>query len=241
MFGMLGDPNDMGAVIAMSLPFALVPVFEESTGPLSKAAGLLYTGLAAVAIWLTRSRGAMLAVAAEFLAVRLVRSKKKNRLGLILTAGLLGAGYFGLMSLVPRSADDLEASEGSRLTFWKSAVNMAVKNPVLGVGYNQYPSNYMSYAVGTIYERGRRTAHSSWFLALGESGFVGFFLFCAFFISVVRIAWRNRARRPAQFYAVAGYGVAMSFLSHTYSLYFYILMALILASAGVKERISDGA
>jgi O-antigen ligase len=230
----------MGAVIAMSLPFALEPVFEETTGPLGKLAGVLYAGAAAFTIWLTRSRGTMLAVLAQFFVLRAVRSKKKARLGLILTAGLLGAGYYGLLSLVPRDMGEMDASQGSRLTFWKSAVNMAVHNPVLGVGYNQYPDNYMSYAVGTIYERGRRTAHSSWFLALAESGFPGFFLFCAFFVSVARIAWRNRVKRPGQLYAAAGYGVAMSFLSHTYSLYYYILMALVLASAGVKEKKFDG-
>jgi putative inorganic carbon (hco3(-)) transporter len=238
--GKLADPNDMGSVIAMSLPFALVPFFEETTGPLAKTAILFYAIIAGVAIWFTRSRGTMLAVLAEVFAVRVVRSRKKGRLGLFLTAGLLAGGYFGLLNLVPRDTGEMAASEGSRLTFWKSAVNMAVHNPILGVGYDQYPDNYMSYAVGTIYERGARTAHSSWFLALGESGFPGFFLFCAFFISVARIAWRNRAKRPGQLYAVVGYGVAMSFLSHTYSLYYYILMALVLASAGVKQKVPGG-
>jgi O-antigen ligase len=116
---------------------------------------------------------------------------------------------------------------------------MAVHNPLLGVGFDQYGDNYMDYAVGEVIERGNRTAHSSWFLALGESGFIGFYFFCAFFISVVRIAWQDRVKRPAQLYAVAGYGVAMSFLSHTYSLYFYVLMALALASAGVKEQVKN--
>jgi putative inorganic carbon (HCO3(-)) transporter len=240
MSGMLADPNDMGAIIAMALPFALVPVFEEATGPLGKTAGLIYTALAAGTIWLTRSRGTMLAVVAEFLVLRIVRTKKKRRMGLVFTTVLLGAGYMGLMSLVPRRADDLEGSQASRVAFWKSAVNMAVHNPVLGVGFGQFPDNFMDYAVGRIYERGRKTAHSSWFLALAETGFVGFFLFVAFFVSVVRIAWRDRAQRPGQLYAVAGYGVAMSFLSHTYSLYYYILMALILASASVKKKVRDG-
>jgi putative inorganic carbon (HCO3(-)) transporter len=234
MSGMLSDPNDMGAFIVMALPFALVPAFDEAAGLGARAAGILYAGLAAAVVWLTRSRGTMLALAAQFLAVRLVRSKRRT--GLILTAVMLGVGYIGLISLVPRDQGDMEESQASRLTFWKTAANMAVHNPLLGVGFDQYPDNYMDYAVGTIYERGHRTAHSSWFLALGESGFVGFGLFCAFFVSVARVAWRNRLKRPAQLYAVAGYGVAMSFLSHTYSLYLYLLMALVLASSGVNER-----
>ena len=117
---------------------------------------------------------------------------------------------------------------------------MAAHNPLFGVGYAQHPEQYMSYAVGHIYERGNRTAHSSWFLALGESGVVGFVLFVGFFVGVVKVAWKNRGQRPAQLYSVAGYGVAMSFLSHTYAHYFYTLMALVLASDGVAERAKSG-
>jgi O-antigen ligase len=232
--GALADPNDTGAIIAMALPFALVPLFEETSGPLTKAAGACYACLAAFAVWLTRSRGTILAIGAEYLAVR--AAKSRNRVALVLTALALGVGYQGVLLLIPRSMNEMEASQGSRLTFWKSAVNMAVHNPILGVGFDQYPENYMSYAVGTIYERGRRTTHSSWLLALAETGFVGFFLFCSFFASVARLAWRNRDKRPAQLYSVVGYGVAMSFLSHTYSLDFYLLMALVLASACVQVK-----
>jgi O-antigen ligase len=233
--GVLGDPNDMGAFIVMAMPFALVPAFDKKSGPFRKLAAFLYACLAAFVIWLTRSRGTMLAIAAQFLVSRLVRNKT-SRVGILFTAGLLAVGYTGLLRIVPRDSGEMEASQDSRITFWKSAVNMAAHNPLLGVGFHQYPENYMSYAVGTVYERGNRTAHSSWFLALGESGVVGFTLFVGFFVSVVRVAWAERTYRPAQLYAVAGYGVAMSFLSHTYSQYFYILMALVLASAGVKDR-----
>lgn len=238
--GMLGDPNDMGALVVMALPFALAPVFEETSGALTKASGLFYAASAAVLVWLTRSRGTMLALVAQFLVVRLVRSKR-SRMSLILTTVLAGAGYMGLMSLVPRAAEDMEGSQNGRLTFWKAAANIAVKNPLFGVGFGQFSTHYESYIVGPVTVRGKRTAHSSWFLALAESGFVGFFLFCAFFASVVRVAWRDRARRPGQLYALGGYGVAMSFLSHTYTSYYYVLMALILASAGLKGKVHDGA
>jgi O-antigen ligase len=238
--GTLGDPNDVGALIVMAMPYALVPAFGRRSGVFAKTAGLLYGALAGFVIWLTRSRGTMLAVVAQFLAVRLVRNPRK-RLALFVTTCVLGAGYLGLMQMIPREQDDMEASQGSRITYWKTAVNMAAHNPLFGVGYAQYPEQYMSYAVGKVYERGSRTAHSSWFLALGESGFVGFFFFAAFFVSVARIAWRNREKRPAQLYSVAGYGVAMTFLSHTYSQYFFTLMALVLASDGVTERPTNAA
>jgi len=235
--GTIGDPNDVGALIVMALPFALVPAFAKRSGAFARTAGVLFGGAAAFVIWLTRSRGTMLALVGQFLVLRLVKNPRK-RLALLFTAVVLGAGYMGLMQLIPREQDDMEASQSSRITYWKTAVNMAAHNPLFGVGYSQYPEQYMSYAVGHVYERGNRTAHSSWFLALGETGAVGFVFFVGFFISVLKIAWKNRAQRPAQLFAVAGYGVAMSFLSHTYAHFLYTLMALVLASdgVGVEER-----
>ncbi|MEK7389362.1 MAG: O-antigen ligase family protein [Elusimicrobiota bacterium] len=234
--GMLGDPNDMAAIIVMALPFALAPLWvKEQSSPLSKGAGFIYMVMAASVIWLTRSRGAMLAVVAQFLVFRWVRGSGR-RLGWLLLTPLILAGYFAFTKLIPRSVEDMATSEASRITLWKTAVNMGVRNPILGVGFNQYPSNYESYAVGTVHEWGQRTAHSSWFLVLGESGFVGFIFFTAFVASIVRKAWLNKEMRPEQLFSVVGYGVAMSFLSHAYSQYFYFLMALILASAGVSAR-----
>lgn len=234
-YNLMGDPNDLGAIIVMAVPFVLVPVFKRASGPFTRLFGLAYAGFAAATVWLTRSRGTMLAAVGQFFVYRIVHTPKKRRLGLVVTALVLGVGYQALTHIVPRDAEEMEASGGSRITYWQTAVNMAVHSPFLGVGFGQYPENYMGYAVGTIYERGNRTAHSSWFLAMGESGFVGFFFYVAFFLSVVKMAWRARERRPAQLYAVAGYGVAMSFLSHTYAMDFYLLMGLVIASGGIAE------
>ncbi len=75
--GQLGDPNDTGALIVMALPFALVSaVRPEKAGPFAKVAGVLYAVLAAIVIWLTRSRGTMLAMVAQILVFRLLRSSK---------------------------------------------------------------------------------------------------------------------------------------------------------------------
>lgn len=239
--GVFGDPNDMAAIIVMALPFALVPLFfDETSGLIAKTAGLSYAALAAFVIWLSASRGAMLALAAQIVIFRWVKSGM-NRLKLFLMTAGAGAAYMGLLHFIHRDAADMATSENSRKTIWIAGINMALHNPILGVGYHQFAANYESHVIGTVYEWGRKTAHSSWILALGETGFVGFFLFVAFFISVARIAWRNKDKRPAQFYAVVGYGVAMSFLSHTYSPYFYLLMALVLASSCVRPKPVDGA
>ncbi len=238
-YNLLGDPNDLGAIIVMALPFALAAWFKKRANPFGRLGGLLYAGFAAIVIWFTRSRGTMLGLAVQFLVYRRARAKRL-RLSLILMACFVGVAYYGAMKLVPRDEEEMSTSSDSRITLWGSGLNMALHSPFLGVGYHQFNDNYMSYAIGTIYEYGSRTAHSSWFLALGESGFVGLFLYCAYFKSVFRIAWSHREERPEQLYSLAGYVACITFLSHTYTLDNYMLTGLIVASNGVREKLKNG-
>ena len=127
-------------------------------------------------------------------------------------------------------------SQESRVIYWKAAVNMTLRHPLLGVGFGRYPILYESYSGAVKYEWGQRTAHSSWLLAFAESGLVGGGLFIAFFIAVWRQAWAHRRAHSDLLYALLGYLVTMTFLSHTYSLYPYVLAGLILSASAVKER-----
>ncbi len=72
------------------------------------------------------------------------------------------------------------------------------------------------------------TAHSSWVLALGEGGFAALFLFASLWIYGAFAAWKIRLDQPEYFLGIAGYGMAITFLSHTYLLYPYILLALVI-------------
>jgi len=236
--GMFGNSNDLASVIVMVIPFALVPAFSAASSLVPQAVGILFSGFSLLLIWFTRSRGAMLALAAQALTAMNFGGSSKRWLGTMLLAGLLGAGYFTAIKVMPRDAEDMEISSESRITFWKTAVNMTLHNPIFGVGFDEFPANYDSYSTGVKYVWGLRTAHSSWFLAFAESGVIGGLLFVTFFLMVLRTAWRNRQRWPAQFYALAGYGVAMSFLSHTYTFYFYLLAGLVIASDAFQEGLN---
>jgi len=238
--GMFGDPNDLAAVVIMAIPFALVPVFNKTAGLTGQIAGVLFTAFSMLVIWYTKSRGAMLAVVMQALTALSLRRSSHKGFKMALLVGLLGGGYFIALHAIPRTSEEMQESSESRITYWKAAVNMAIHHPFLGVGFDQYPDNYEHYASGTIYEWGRRTAHSSWFLAFAESGIPGGLLYVSFFLIALRTAWRNRRRWPAQLCALAGYGTAMSFLSHTYSLYFYLLSGLILASDAFSKRTDGG-
>lgn len=232
------DPNDLAAVTVLALPLALAPFLGgagSDGGAGRRFLGLLSAGLSLIAIWYSQSRGALIALFAEIMGAFTFLHLRRRWFGALVLSVVLAAGYFGVLKASTRSQEDLGVSAESRAIYWKAAVRMALRNPLLGVGYDQYPANYESYSAGNVSEWGERTAHSSWLLAFAESGLVGGTLFLAFFLAVARTAWRRRLEWPGHLYALAGYGVAMSFLSHTYQLYPYLLCGLILASDAVQE------
>ena len=233
------DPNDLAAISIIAVPLALAPVFSRVQGLSQRLIGFLFFTVAVLTIWYSQSRGALLALAAQLVLFQCLRTFRRSRaLAALLMLGI-GIGYAFLMGTLTRTANDLDASKESRLVYWETALRMTARHPLLGVGYNQYPETYETYSSSLKYESGKRTAHSSWLLAFAESGLLGGLLFAAFFITVLQTAWRNRAERPDQFYALGGYAVAMTFLSHTYLLFPYLLYGLILASDSVKERMPD--
>src|SRR5207302_10031172 len=189
--------------------------------------GFLFTGFSVLVIWYTKSRGAMLALAVQILTAGTLKTSGNKWLRMLLLAGLLGAGYVAAVKAIPRDPEDMLVSTENRITYWKAAVNMSLHHPIWGVGYGQFEQNVWQH----------QTAHSSWFLAFAESGILGGLLFVAFFVAVLWTAWSIRRQYPEQLYALVGYGVAMTFLSHTYLIYPYMLAGLIIASDSLHVRI----
>ncbi len=238
--GMLGDSNDLAAIVVMALPFALVGSFQKGTDVFRQLFGGLFCLCAFLVIWFSQSRGAMLGLSMQALAWAVIRSRGQKLFRLLFVAGVLCAIGFTAMKAMHRQSEEMEASSESRITYWKTAVNMAAHHPLLGVGFNQYPVNYDAYSIGTKYEWGLRTAHSSWFLVLAETGLLGAALFLAFFVVALKTAWKQRGLWPDHFCAMAGYVVIISFLSHPYVMYPYLLIGLVMAADALRRPQSHG-
>lgn len=236
LVGMLADPNDLATIVIMALPFALMKIFTRFPQLVDQAFGALFAVMAAMVIWFTRSRGAIVALVAQMGVVYYSRVTKEKRIQAILLACVIAVAGAMVVQVIPREAEDLSASQTSRLIYWKAAIKMAIRHPLMGVGYNQFPVNYDSYSGDDKFEWGRRTCHSSWFLALSETGFVGAWIYFTFFGCALGFAWKNRKQRPGQFYALVGYAAGMSFLSHTYLTYPYLLTGLILSQQSLTEK-----
>jgi O-antigen ligase len=230
--GILENSNDIAAIMVMALPMALVPLVERRSGPFSSIFGLCFGGLTLVALWQSQSRGALLALVIIGATWFALKTRHPKRVIAIVLIGTFLASPL-INQVMRRGAEDLEQSQESRITYWKAGLKMAMKNPLLGVGFGRYPYEFESYAEGDIFEWGHRTAHSSWVLLLAEAGVPALLILLFFLYRVYRGAWSVIKVQSDLFYALLGYTIVISFLSHTYLLYPYILFALVLCAANI--------
>ncbi len=233
--GLLGDPNDITAFTILAMPFALKPFWDRRASTLAWVFALMYLGVALAIIYLAQSRGSILALLMFFISFVIFSTTNKKRA--ILLAVCFAMMYFPAQKLLKREADDLKQSGASRLIYWKTAVNMVVRHPLTGVGFNDYPNQYENYLTDPdSFESGKRTAHSSWFLVLAEAGFFGFLLFFGLYALSLKRAYTIAKEHPEYLFSLLSYGVAMSFLSHTYLLFPYLLFAFTLVSSSILEN-----
>lgn len=224
--GILSNSNDIAAIFVLAIPFTIFFLLKTGLRPFnwifSAAALLAMTFL----VWESQSRGALLGVFAIFGAYALIKIKNKKLMAVAIIVGLLGT--IGAFKLMNRGAEDIEGSTSNRVLYWKAGLNMAIRNPVFGVGFWGFPRNLPAYApdgnVGS--EKEHMTAHSSWVLALAEGGFTALLLFGGLWLYAGFAAWKIRLDQPEYLLGLAGYGMSITFLSHTYLLYPYILLAL---------------
>lgn len=182
----LGDLNDFGWSLVITLPFAIY-LFMKTRGKFAKLVSLVCTLTIAAGIILTESRGAAIAVVAS--AACFVLSGRRRVIGLALLIGALMLA----MTITPDSyrqrmntikAYDEDSSSRGRLMAWRAAVAMAIDHPA-GVGPGNFPNVYGrfyidKYADSTVYAPNRWIAiHSIYFQALAEYGFLGAFLLLA--------------------------------------------------------------
>jgi O-antigen ligase len=232
--GNLANSNDVAAIMIMGLPLAIYALFGRASSLPARAGALFFSGLTLMAIAYSKSRGAYLSV--FVIAALWTLSRVRHKMLAIGGGILLISLSLPVIATIQRSSSDLDNSTASRLIYWKAALRMAARNPLTGVGFNQYPAQYELYTDSFKYEWGERTVHSSWLLALAEAGIPGFLLLMAFFFEICQKARRILAEEPALTYSLAGYATAITFLSHTYFIYPYILFGLVVAAARVYAK-----
>lgn len=240
--GVLNDPNDLALAFLASLPMTL---YWGRTGSfVSKMLALGAAGVQLFGIYLTNSRGAMVAMGA-MLSVYSVRRFGPGR-SLAVLPVLIGLAFALAPSRVLEISSEEESAAG-RVEAWYQGFLMLATHPLFGVGKNNFGDHHI------------RTAHNSVVLVFAELGLVGYFFWLALLVVTVLMLREVIRLRPADAqgepradidayrqvaimlgYSLGGFMVAAMFLSRSYNFLLYFLQALIVVLyLGARRRWPD--
>jgi len=233
-FGIFSDPNDLGQLLAASIP--LVFAYPRRMKPISFmiAVGVVY--LIAEALISTRSRGSMIGVIA--MGACMIFLKLPTRL--LPYVGVLGL-MAGLVLCAVNGAALLDESARERVVFWGEANRVFKTMPVFGIGYGMF----------TEITDQSRAAHNAYVCCYTELGIFGYWFWFNLLTLGLIGCWRTRIafRRPrndSQAYlkrlaglsiaAMAGFASSAYFLSRAYVYPMFFLFGLINAIPVIAQK-----
>ncbi len=244
----LGDGNDYALSLNLAVPMCLFLLLESEKALHKVLYGMVLLMLAACII-LTQSRGGTLALG--FVGFYYwMRSDKKavtGALAAVVVVGVLAMAppsYFQRMNSI--SQDGIDGSAQGRITAWTAGTRMAMSYPLLGVGAGQFPANFVRFAPPNDDPLRWKTAHSIYFLVLGELGLLGLGALLAFIIGnlvmnrrLTKATFTQRSAEEAQTHSrllaclsasLMGYAIGGAFLSAAYYPHMFVLAGLLTSS-----------
>lgn len=183
----LGDGNDFSMSLCILIPGAVAVALGATT---RWARWFAWMGMAIglLAVIASQSRGAAIGLGSVLVYLWLISPRKMAVLGGVFAVGLVVLIYAPPVYFERLGTITNYQSEGSamgRITAWKAGTRMALDHPLTGVGAGHYAVSF-----GTKYRPPEAegmpwlTAHSSYFLTLGELGLPGI-------ITFMILAWGN--------------------------------------------------
>ncbi|MEW8522799.1 MAG: O-antigen ligase family protein [Candidatus Thiodiazotropha endolucinida] len=248
----LGDGNDFSLSVSLTVPMCLFLIMD-SKKTIHKVIYILALLVLIFAIVGTQSRGASLALMGTF--AYLWWMGRQKFLGILLIGGVLISilafappVYFERMNTIRNY--ESEGSAMGRIVAWKTAIRMATAHPITGVGAGHFPVK-----LGTDFrppEFGYEnfpwlTAHSSYFLILGELGLPGIIFFLALLIGNYRrnskfirfIRKKSDSIEDGEVYnklflmlnsSLVAFAIGGAFLSVTYYPHIFVLTGLFVST-----------
>jgi putative inorganic carbon (hco3(-)) transporter len=235
--GFLSDPNDLALVLLAVLPITVGWIFRKG-GLIRKPLGILYSSAYLYAIYLTNSRGAVVALGFMMLVLSLVKLRSIKSL---LVLPIL---FVSLVAFAPSRVAEIDSKEESaaeRVDAWYAGYQMFIRSPIFGVGQNRFQENHDI------------TAHNSFVQVMAELGFFGLFFWVAMLaVTIIMLIRAVKAHRLISkspqakvnmllfqqsmshmntvMLALAGTLAASMFLSRAYVIMLYVLVGLVVAN-----------
>jgi probable O-glycosylation ligase (exosortase A-associated) len=245
--------NEIALALIMTIPLMhyLQTIAKDARVRHGLTIAMVLCALAALGSY---SRGALLAIAAMGCFLWL-KSRHRLRIGLLLLIAIPPAIAFMPEKWTQRmdtinTYEEDESVQG-RFNAWWMAYNLAKDRPILGGGFEVItPELFQLYAPDP---EDLHAAHSIYFQALGEHGFVGLGLYLLLGLATWRTgSWivRNTVKRPEYRWAadlatmvqvsLIGFAVGGAFLSLLYfDLPYYLMVAMVVTRVLVEKELKE--
>ena len=260
--GGIGDPNYLAAVLVPAIALALFTSFGARRG-LSRVLVAIGGLLCLVALFLTQSRGGIVALAVTlFLAVALGGRARRKVVTVVTVVIALASIYLVLVApphALGRLTQFTSGGGTGRTDLWKVALQAFRAHPIQGIGLGNFIVVEPTFAVtfnsdlprADLVVTERQPVHNTYLHIAAELGAVGIVLFVALLWSVLAATRRGvRAATAAGDYPLelAGRGLlvgtigmlaAFTFLTAQYEKQLWLTLGLALAFARVATARPD--
>ena len=249
-----GDSNGVAAFGVLFFPIALHKMLTERDRR-QQLFGFVSTGLIAVMMVFTGSRGGFLGLSSAILFLLFRTPKKKALIWCmviitLIASPVISSRYLERLSTITADREERDFSAGSRPVLWLAGLLIFVDHPLFGVGLLNYPQakgSYRQVLTGKMDEQllaysfqGFKVGHSTWFCQVLAEG--GLFLCIPFLWLILGFfleAHRLRHARPPTYQTqglhnllsgleagIFGYCVSISFIDGL--LYIFLPVQLLL-------------
>ena len=187
-YGMYENHNDYTFIIVQALPFFYV-YWRSETGFLRRT--FLLAGFLAcvVGVFLSLSRGGMMALVLEFALIVIYTMKPRTRLFVLPLVAALGAGAISYQYLkrAQNQGDSYTAedAESSRYELWQAGGEMIKQHPFLGIGSRSFGEYATDYGEISHDNRGKNS-HNTYIEVTATSGFIGLICFLGMLRRTIR-------------------------------------------------------
>jgi O-antigen ligase len=201
IYGPYVNHNHYAGLMEMLVPIPLVISFSRQVRGPRKAIAALAAAVMASTIFLSGSRGGMLAFAVQMAVLTAVLIRRRQTATTALLIGAFLAIAFGLLAWLGggelaeriasvQSAARTELSGGMRLSIDRDALRMFTHKPVLGWGLSTFPEVYPQFR--SFYTNlSVDAAHNDYLQLLVEMGGLGFVAMLWFLLLLYRCSIRK--------------------------------------------------
>ena len=186
-YGMYENHNDYTFIIVQIMPFIFMYARTTKNTALQVLLAVCFL-LCGIGIFMSLSRGGVLALALQLLLIALIGMDGKRRflfVPFIVVAAIGAIGYQWAMRAENQSNYTAEDAEAGRLELWKTGLIMALKHPLLGTGSRRF-SEYAHEYYDLSHDMRGKVSHNTYVEVLAGSGFSGLGAFLAMFYFLAR-------------------------------------------------------